>query len=1137
MQNQSILRKRLLFFLIPALFGSFFLQSQPVSPPKRERSNRLEITPFGSLKSWYKIANPLGKSLAKPGFNQAVYAYSSDIGVFWWEARDIQSVEVVYDRRAADKSTGLPVLQYWHHTWPETPPVMPTIEDQEDDPWQGSWITADVNAEPDGDRLVFTFKPLTAQENSHAVYLPGPVTYRRTLKIRLLYPQKHSGIRAIHVFSASEEKSSSIRIELGCDENSHSSVEGSLEIFNGRLKSISSWNWDKQDKKTGINSWKLTLNGKSKGIVADIYSARTTLPGSNDETVVTLRSPHGTFSFSVNDLEKGPVYIPHFNAYITKSDDPVSFSKGGPVKGKTVRQRIEAQPEQSYDRARKEIPHLDPVHDQLGNRIYLPLASDANWQKFAVQWGGNIFINKLLTKAQGKELARCNWNGDDLAWKIGSGRLPNFDRTEENCEMSLLNDYLPIVHSNWRQDSLNYNEEAFTTLLHGPLSPSNQGRDEQTAAVLLVKLTVSNPSLHRDTSDIWLSGNQALNYLTMDGNFLFDQIRGKKYLRCYMLTPAEGISELTGDNSKENRSLHHQMQLEANSSAVFYFYFPFVGDLTASDGKAVASLNYDSEKNRVETYWRNLVARQVIYNVPERKFNEMEKAVIPHIRMSATKDPKSGLYMVSASSLGYGVYANEAILQTMLMDRLGDFSTAADYLNTFMELQGSRKLPGDFTGDQKDVFYGVRIDSVYDLTFNGYNMHHGTVLWALASHYLYSGDREWLLKAAPHMIRAANWIIEQRSHTKELDEKGNKAGQYGLLPAGLLEDPEDWRFWYATNGYTCLALETMVKAFTKAGLPQAGFYRKQAAAYHSDIRSSIEKAIELSPVIRLRNNEYVPYVPTRPHQRFRYFGSKKSAYYDRYNKGIYPNLRLSATREALYGPIVLIKTGLIDADEPMADWILNDWEDNLTLSTSLNLNTHGWVDDDYWFSRGGMVFQANLQNPVDTYLKRRETKAALRDLYNSFVSCLYPDVNVQTEEYRMWGHGSGPFYKISDEARVINQVCDLLVMEKKDELWLGGGIPERWLEPGQKVELFNAHTEYGEISYSLSSGRSPETIEAEIDLPASACSRILLFVHAPFQKPIRSVTVNGRDWKEWDAGKESVTVPQTAKHIHMTISY
>jgi len=430
------------------------------------------------------------------------------------------------------------------------------------------------------------------------------------------------------------------------------------------------------------------------------------------------------------------------------------------------------------------------------------------------------------------------------------------------------------------------------------------------------------------------------------------------------------------------------------------------------------------------------------------------------------------------------------------------------------------------------------VDDEYDMTEpNGYNMHHGTVLWGLARHYLYSGDREWLLKAAPHMIRAAKWIIEQRAQTMIPVENGEKAAHYGLLPAGVLEDVHDWQFWYATNAYACMGMESMAEAFKKAGLPEADYFKAQADAYHKDIRQSIQSASELCPVVRLRNNTYVPYVPSRPYQRFRYFGPKKARYYDRYNLGIYPTLRLSATREVLYGPVVLLKCGLIEPDEAMAGWILDDWEDNITLSSSLNLNVHGRVDDEYWFSRGGMVFQANLQNPVGIYLLRHEIPATIRGLYDNFVSCLYPDVNAHTEEYREWGHGSGPFYKCPDEARFISQVVDLLYVEKNGELWLASGTPRRWLEAGQIIELKGGMTEFGEISYSLRPGKLPETIEADIHLPAETCSKLVLFVRSPMQKPIRKVLVNGQEWKDWDPGKESVNIPQGSKNVNVMVSY
>jgi len=71
----------------------------------------------------------------------------------------------------------------------------------------------------------------------------------------------------------------------------------------------------------------------------------------------------------------------------------------------------------------------------------------------------------------------------------------------------------------------------------------------------------------------------------------------------------------------------------------------------------------------------------------------------------------------------------------------------------------------------------------------------------------------------------------------------------------------------------------------------------------------------------------------------------------------------------------------------------------------------------------------------------------------------------------------------------------------------------------------------------LRAGKLPETIEADIQLPAAACSKILLFVRSPFEKPIRHVTINSQEWKEWDAEKESIVIPQTSKNVKVAVSY
>ena len=51
----------------------------------------------------------------------------------------------------------------------------------------------------------------------------------------------------------------------------------------------------------------------------------------------------------------------------------------------------------------------------------------------------------------------------------------------------------------------------------------------------------------------------------------------------------------------------------------------------------------------------------------------------------------------------------------------------------------------------------------------GYNQHHGWILWAMAEHYRYTGDKAWLERNAAKLIKACRWISHERARTKNLD--------------------------------------------------------------------------------------------------------------------------------------------------------------------------------------------------------------------------------------------------------------------------------------------------------------------------------------------------------------------------------
>lgn len=1046
-------------------------------------------------------------------------------GLQWTEERDISEVRFRHTGNA-----GTFEVEYWFRNWPYEPPHMPSIEDPVDDPWNGKWLTATTKQDCHAEECRVTFLPLELSENPLAKNLPG-VDYRRTIKLRLVF-HNDPGIGRLEVFNGSKIRLVELRVQLGAGEKTHHVWDGTLQVYNGHLERVSIWHGTASDT-ASESRFRVTTAGRAKGLLVKLEASEPGLAGSNDVTVVTLNSGDRTFSFAVPDVEKGPVYIPAFHAYATLASDPHNFSPSIVKGGAEIRDLIRREPEQTYERASREIPQLDPAHRE-GERLYLPLAADASWQKFAFEWGGNIHISKAGTKAKGQELKRLEWPGDRIAWRLGTGATPNFRPEWHDSTLSVLDDDLPVVTAKWSAGGIRYTEEGFAALLSGPLSPDDPGRSEGTPAVLMMKLATQNAGSSPTTAHVWIATEPDETVTLQDGELL---AQNGQLIRARLQLPDSGRASPAGvtDGNARLHGIHIEIPLEAGQERSTFIELPFVPRLTQEERERLNELDYSTERQRIVAYWQQVVAHAVPFNVPERRFDTFARATIAHIHISTTKDPKSGLYMVPAASYFYQVFANEAAFQCVMLDALGDHQLAAEYLKTFVRLQGSEPFEGTFTGDQSAVYHGAEVDDEYDYTASQYNLDHGTVLWALAEHYLYTRDKQWLRENAASMERAADWVVEQRKLT-EVTDGGEKVLEYGLLPAGHLEDNRDWGHWFAVNAFAAAGMTQMARALTDLGSPEAELYTREAAAYVHDLRTAVIRASQRSPVVRLRDNTYVPWVPPVPYQRLRLFGPLRVAYYTRYPQKAKPLFRLAADREVLYGPMILLSMDIFHASEPFANWVLNDWEDNITLSSPLGLNVHGWVEDKHWFSQGGMVFQANLQNPVLVYLRRNEVPAAIRNLYNDFVACYYPDANAFTEEYHQWVHGSGPFYKVPDESRFVNRVRDTMVREDHDTLWLLAGIPRRWLASGQRIQIDGIATYFGPMN--LEATASASVVSVRVELPTrNAMKTAWLVVRAPGAKPIKSVEIDGRSWTDFDATGERIRLPLRAGTMQITAHF
>ena len=1126
-------------------YTALFLIAAASSAFAQERA-RLNLTECGRLTSWPNENAAEGTPAASIA---ALPSGCRFVGAVWDDERDVCEVRLRFVGNATETNAR---IQYWNRVWPPEPPRMPTIEDPIDDPWQGKWLTAATERAVSDGTITYTFKPLKEDPNDKADNLPD-VTYRRTLKLRVVLPEKAPKIESLDIFSPSTLKPMSVRIEFGCGDKEPASLSGQLQIYNGRILSVKPWQFAESDVFEPPCSWKNVRAGTPKGVIAEILATEPSPPGSNDISVVTVRTTAKTkdgdtprsFSFSTLDLERGPIHVPDMHAYATLASDTAGFATTRPSGEGKIRDRIPREPEQTRERAVKEIPPLDPWQRQGGDRVYLPVAADASWQKFAIEYGGDIFISKYGTKAKGAELKRLQWETDQLRYRIGTGEKPYF-RDDRKAQVSIAEDCLPIVLNRWEYEGLQYEEEAFATLLSGPLDPNDVARSEQTPAICMVRLQVTNPGSEPKKASIWLTLSPEES-LSLDGGGVLAEGKDGKSNRPRRLraviqplqTPSARMSPASPDDLENGKnSILCRFNIAPGKAEQIHIRIPFVSDLPAKDADQLAAMDYARERERIASYWRAIIDRTTRFTTPEPEFNRMARSVIPHIHISTTKDPKSGLYMVPAASYVYQVFANEACFQALLLDALGDTERAAQYLQTLVRLQGTRPFPGNYSKPYEGVYHGAWVSREYDYTASSYGLDHGTVLWTLARHYFFTRDAKWLNATLPSMMRAVDWIERQRAATRGKDAQGERVLEYGLLPAGHLEDNDDWGYWLAVNAYCVAGMTEMAAAMKAIGHTDADRLDRQAKEYLDDFRTAILRATELAPVTRMRDGTYSPYVPTKLYQRFRGFGPLRVQYYSRYGTPDLPCYRLSATREVLYGPMILLNLGIFGPHEPIADWILDDWEDNLTLSSSGGFNVHGFTDDKFWFSQGGMVFQSNLQNPILVYLMRQESPAAIRGLYSGMVSCLYPEVHAFTEEYRMWSHASGPFYKSPDEARFVNRVRDALVLESGEDLWLAVGAPRRWLAAKEGIHVDSLNTCFGPVSFTLRPGEQASTLVAKVSPPTKVRPRSLcLFTRLPDGAKIKSVEIDGKAFTDFDANRERIILPAGDQPLNVLIRY
>jgi hypothetical protein len=368
--------------------------------------------------------------------------------------------------------------------------------------------------------------------------------------------------------------------------------------------------------------------------------------------------------------------------------------------------------------------------------------------------------------------------------------------------------------------------------------------------------------------------------------------------------------------------------------------------------------------------------------------------------------------------------------------------------------------------------------------FGGYMGETGSVLWCAGEYYRYTHDTAWVKKMEPKLLKSCEFLLNWRERNKKESLRGKG---YGMID-GKVADPEDPFHQYMLNAYACLGISRVAGMLHDIDPLNSNRLELEAEAWKQDIRTSFLNSMAGSPVVPLSDGTWCPTVPPWTEAtalRLLYLNSETFLSHGTFT-----------VSDAMLGPLYLIFCEVLDPGEPVSRMMLN-------------------YHQDLFYQRNAAFSQPYYSRHNWVQLKLGMTKPFLKTFYNTFSALS------DRETYTFWEH----LYKLSvhkthEEAWFLMETRWMLYLEENNTLKLLSGVPRKWLEDGKEIEVTNAASYFGPLSFRVVSNINKGVIEATIECKSGRMPQqvILRIPHPTRKKP---VNVTGGSYNEAD---ETVTV-------------
>ena len=508
-----------------------------------------------------------------------------------------------------------------------------------------------------------------------------------------------------------------------------------------------------------------------------------------------------------------------------------------------------------------------------------------------------------------------------------------------------------------------------------------------------------------------------------------------------------------------------ELKLAPGLPAKIFLGVPF--DIRNQGWLEIEGPEYEKKKGEVLGFWKNDRTAGTQLLSPEKRVNEALGAWLAFASLDV--DKRNGILEPHDGAGFYEqVYGYSAALYPHALDLWGRHAEARTVLDSLLTFQ---------TAD--GLFYQ-----------NFGTPDPGALLFALSEHFILSADAEWLRQVAPKMIKMAEWIIAKRRQS--MTQPGQpRPVTYGLIKFRPYCDHPDPAFDYFGDAYCAVGLEKTARVLAAVGLKRdSRRIGREGAAYRKDILASMDAA-----VLDRGREKVLPMEPDT--QRLLKGSSGRAAGY--------------------YGLIAscMLESEFLPAADERSSWVMRFMEQKGGLRLGLS-EFDGGIDHAYTYGYWQDCLKLDRVRPVILGFYGSLAYGMSRDTYSGVeVTRLFTGDNEPTLPH---------LYSCTQQLRLLRM---MLVREDGERLWIGQAVPRHWMKDGDSIEVKEAATAFGPVSFLIRPTPSRRRVEIELTAPARRRPEaVLLRLRELYGRKVASVKVNGRPIRSYNADTIELRSPR-----------